>query len=61
MIFFLLILISFPKGVDLPYSYNFNYESNDRGLSSEGLSSNTIIDFDKYSDQIVFMGTTCLL
>ena len=58
MIFLLLILISFPKAINLPYSFNFDHHSNYRSSSSYGLSSNTIIDFERYSDQSVFMGTT---
>ena len=58
MTFLLLILISLLQAFDIPYSFNFSASSNYRNSSSDGLSSNTIIDFEKYSDESIFMGTS---
>ena len=58
MTFLLLTLISLLQAFDVPYSFNFSPSSNYRNSSSGGLSSNTIIDFEKYLDESIFMGTS---
>jgi len=58
MTFLLLTFISLLQAFDLPHSFNFNVPSNYRNSSNGGLSSNTIIDFERYSDESIFMGTT---
>ena len=57
MILYILISITFLQGINLPYDFDFNKLSNYRS-SSNGLSSNTIVDFERYADQSIFMGTT---
>ena len=57
MILYILISITFLQGINLPYDFDFNKLSNYRS-SSNGLSSNTIVDFERYEEQSIFMGTT---
>ena len=58
MRFLLVILISFLQSVDVPYSFNFRSNLDLRSSYDIGLSSNEIIDFEAFSDSIIFMGTT---
>ena len=58
MILCLLISITILNAIDIPHSFDFNSSISYRSSSNNGLSSNTIIDFEKYSDTSVFMGTT---
>jgi len=57
MILYILISITFLQAINVPYNFNLNKSSSYRN-SSNGLSSNTIIDFERYAEQSIFMGTT---
>ena len=58
MRFLLIILISFLQSFDIPYSFNFRGNSDLRSSYDDQLSSNEIIDFEVFSNNIIFMGTT---
>ena len=58
MILYILISITFLQGINIPHNFNFNKSYDERSSSNIGLSSNTIIDFERYAEQSVFMGTT---